>query len=53
VVEVGALLAGCVGIGETEGETADVGAGVLVEDRGLDGVVVDEVVIVTDVPPLG
>ena len=40
VVEVAALLAGGVGVGATEGETVDVGAGVPVGDGVVDGVVV-------------
>jgi hypothetical protein len=46
VVEDAALLAGCVGVGATEGETADVGAGVLGDDGAEDGGVVDGVVVV-------
>ena len=43
VIDGAALLAGCVGVGATEGETVEVGVGVLVDGGGVvtgDGVVV-------------
>jgi hypothetical protein len=46
VVEVAGLLAGCVGVGATEGETVDVGAGVPGDGGVVDAGVVDGVVVV-------